>query len=42
MGKGPVDLDKLITHEPDTDHWEKAFEISESKEAIKVVLKPVS
>jgi threonine dehydrogenase-like Zn-dependent dehydrogenase len=42
MGKGLVDLDKLITHEPGTDHWEEAFEMSESKEATKVVLKPIS
>jgi threonine dehydrogenase-like Zn-dependent dehydrogenase len=42
MGKGPVDLDKLITHELGIDHWEEAFEMCESKETIKVVLKPIS
>ncbi|NSW93302.1 MAG: zinc-binding dehydrogenase [Bacteroidales bacterium] len=41
MGKGLVDTEKLITHELGIDQWEKAFEMSESKEAVKVVLKPV-
>ncbi len=41
MEKGLVDLEKLITHELSIDQWEKAFELSESKEAVKVVLKPI-
>ncbi len=41
MGKEMVDLEKLITHELGIDQWEKAFELSESKEAVKVVLKPI-
>ncbi len=41
MEKGMVDLEKLITHELGIDEWERAFEMSESKEAVKVVLKPV-
>lgn len=41
MGKGLVDTERLITHELEIDQWEKAFEMSESKEAVKVVLKPV-
>jgi len=41
MRKGMVDLEKIITHELGIDQWGKAFEMSESKEAVKVVLKPV-
>lgn len=41
MGKGMIDLEKLITHELGIDQWEKGFEMSESKEAVKVVLKPI-
>jgi len=41
MGKGLIDLEKLITHELDIDQWERGFELSESKEAVKVVLKPI-
>jgi alcohol dehydrogenase/L-iditol 2-dehydrogenase len=41
MGKELVDLEKLITHELGIDQFEKAFELSESKEAVKVVLKPI-
>ena len=41
MGKGIIDLEKLITHELGIDQWEKGFEMSESKEAVKVVLKPI-
>ena len=41
MGKGMVDLERLITHELPIDQWERAFEMSESKEAVKVVLKPI-
>jgi 2-desacetyl-2-hydroxyethyl bacteriochlorophyllide A dehydrogenase len=41
MEKGMVDLEKLITHELGIDQWERAFELSESREAVKVVLKPI-
>jgi len=41
MGKELVDLEKLITHELGIDQFEKAFELSESKEAVKVVLRPI-
>ena len=41
MGKEMVDLERLITHELGIDQWEKAFELSESKEAVKVVLRPI-
>ena len=41
MGKNMIDLDKLITHELPIDQFEKAFELVETKEALKVVLKPV-
>jgi len=41
MGKKMVNLEKLITHELGIDMWEKAFEMSQSKEAVKVVLKPI-
>jgi L-iditol 2-dehydrogenase len=41
MGKGQVDLERLITHELPIDKWEEAFELVENKEAIKVVLIPI-
>lgn len=41
MGKEMIDLEKVITHELGIDQWEKAFELLETKEAVKVVLKPV-
>ena len=41
MGKGMVNPERLITHELGIDQWEKAFEMSESKEAVKVILKPI-
>ncbi len=41
MGKNLIDLEKLITHELPIDQFEKAFELVESKEAVKVVLKPM-
>jgi alcohol dehydrogenase/L-iditol 2-dehydrogenase len=41
MGKEMIDLEKIITHELGIDRWEKAFELLETKEAVKVVLKPV-
>jgi alcohol dehydrogenase/L-iditol 2-dehydrogenase len=41
MGNELVDLEKLVTHELGIDRWEEAFELSESKEAVKVVLKPI-
>ena len=41
LAKGQVDLKPLITHELSIDEWEKAFELIERKEAMKVVLKPI-
>lgn len=41
MGKGMIDLEKIITHELGIDQWEKGFDLLESREAVKVVLKPV-
>jgi L-iditol 2-dehydrogenase len=41
LSKGQVDLKPLITHEMYIDQWEKSFELIESKEAMKVVLKPI-
>jgi len=41
MSKKMVDLNKLITHELTIDHFERAFELVETKEAVKVVLKPI-
>ena len=41
MEKKIVDLEKLITHELGIDKWEKGFEMVETKEAVKVVLKPI-
>jgi L-iditol 2-dehydrogenase len=41
MSKDMVDLNKLITHELGIDQFEKAFELVETKEAVKVVLKPI-
>jgi alcohol dehydrogenase/L-iditol 2-dehydrogenase len=41
MGKKQVDLMPLITHELPITEWEQAFHLVESKQAMKVVLKPV-
>jgi L-iditol 2-dehydrogenase len=41
MSKDMIDLEKLITHELRIDQFEKAFELVETKEAVKVVLKPI-
>ncbi len=41
MEKEIVNLEKLITHELGIDEWEKGFDMVESKEAVKVVLKPI-
>jgi L-iditol 2-dehydrogenase len=41
MSKEMVDLKRIITHELSLDQWEKAFELVETKEAVKVVLKPI-
>ena len=41
MAKGQVDLDRLITHELPIDKWEEAFELVETKKAMKVVLTPI-
>jgi L-iditol 2-dehydrogenase len=41
MSKKMIDLNKIITHEFSIDQWEKAFELVETKAALKVVLKPI-
>ncbi len=41
MGKGLVDLERLITYELGIDQWEKGLDLVVKKEAVKVVLKPV-
>jgi L-iditol 2-dehydrogenase len=41
MGKEMIDLEKIITHELSIAQWEKAFNLLETREAVKVVLKPV-
>jgi len=41
MAGGQVDLETLITHELSIEEWEKAFELVQSKQAVKVVLKPI-
>ena len=41
LSKGQVDLKPLITHEFPIDKWEEAFELVETKKAMKVVLTPV-
>jgi L-iditol 2-dehydrogenase len=40
MASGQVDLSKLITHELSIEEWKKGFDLVESREGIKVVLKP--
>ncbi|AZO94366.1 zinc-binding dehydrogenase [Halocella sp. SP3-1] len=40
LEKGQVDLSGLITHQLSIEEWERGFELVESKEGIKVVLKP--
>jgi alcohol dehydrogenase/L-iditol 2-dehydrogenase len=41
MSKGQVELERLITHELPIDRWEEAFELVESRKAMKVVLTPI-
>jgi alcohol dehydrogenase/L-iditol 2-dehydrogenase len=41
MGKQMIDLEKIVTHEFGIDQWEKAFDLLESRKAVKVVLKPI-
>lgn len=41
MSKELIDLERIITHEFKIDQWEKAFELLESRDAVKVVLKPI-
>lgn len=41
MGKGLVDLEKIISHELEIDQFENAFELIESKRGLKVILKPI-
>ena len=41
MGREMIDLEKIITHELGIDEWRKGFELLETREAVKVVLKPI-
>jgi len=41
MSKEMIDMKKIITHEFSLDQWERAFEMVETKEAMKVVLRPI-
>ena len=41
MGKGQIDLERLITHELPIDKWAEAFELVETKKAMKVALTPI-
>jgi L-iditol 2-dehydrogenase len=41
MSKKMINLNTIITHELTLDKWEKAFEMVETREAMKVVLKPI-
>ncbi|HEY5584163.1 MAG TPA: zinc-binding dehydrogenase [Ruminiclostridium sp.] len=41
LSKKQVDLKPLITHELPIDQWKKSFELIETKQAMKVVLKPI-
>ena len=41
MSKNIVELNKLITHELSINQFEKAFELVETKKAVKVVLTPI-
>ncbi|MBN2020218.1 MAG: zinc-binding dehydrogenase [Sedimentisphaerales bacterium] len=41
MSTGQIDLERLITHELPIDKWEEAFELVETKKAMKVVLTPI-
>ncbi|HRR92179.1 MAG TPA: zinc-binding dehydrogenase, partial [bacterium] len=41
MNKKIIELEKLVTHELTIDHWEEGFKLVESREGLKVLLKPV-
>ena len=41
MSKGHVDLERLVTQELPIDKWEEAFELVESRKAMKVVMTPI-
>ena len=41
MGKEMIDLEKIVTHEFGIDQWEKAFDLLETRQTVKVVLKPI-
>jgi len=41
MSKKMIDLTKLITHEFSIEQWAEAFELVETKKALKVILKPI-
>ncbi len=41
MGKKMIDLEKVVTHELGIDQWKEAFDLLETRNAVKVVLKPI-
>jgi L-iditol 2-dehydrogenase len=41
MSKGQIDLERLITHELPIDKWKQAFELVETRKAMKVALTPI-
>ncbi|HHV81543.1 TPA: alcohol dehydrogenase catalytic domain-containing protein [bacterium] len=41
MNKKMIELEKLVTHELTIDHWEEGFKLVESREGLKVLLKPI-
>jgi len=41
MNKKMIELEKLVTHELTIDHWKEGFELVESREGLKVLLKPI-
>jgi L-iditol 2-dehydrogenase len=41
MGTGQIDLERMITHELPIDQWEQAFELVETRRAMKVALTPI-
>ena len=39
--RGKINLEKLATHDFGLDEWEKAFDVCESKQGLKILLHPV-
>ncbi len=40
LGRGAIDPTPLITHELSLSEWQRAFEIAERREGLKVMLRP--